>query len=382
MARKLTEAELPNAAAIVGGAAPSWLNGELLRQRADASLTSSLTRESWKYTPLPRFLETLSSAADGPVATLAGVDQAGVEALPLATLADADSADVRRALGERLDAARHAAADLSLLKARGGWLLRVTGEAAAPITIRHPVQGISPVFLVLAAGASATVVEEVQSADFLSRVLCADLGRDARLRHYRADLQADVPEYALLDVHLQGNASYHLNQSSVGGTRRRAEIHVTLHGEGASADLSGAYVVEDGQHLDQQLVVEHRAGHTRSRQKFHGIGAGKGRSVFNGRIHIHPGAPASDAALSNRNLPLHDAAEMNTKPELEIYTDDVRCAHGATVGNLSLDGLFYLRARGIPETQARKLLAYGFVRECLEGPLAERAAARLMEALA
>lgn len=145
--------------------------------------------------------------------------------------------------------------------------------------------------------------------------------------------------------------------------------------------MAGAYLVEQGQHLDQQFTVEHGAGHTRSRQQFHGIGAGKGRSVFNGRIHIHPGAPQADAVLSNKNLALHPEAEMNTKPELEIYTDDVKCAHGATVGQLSEESLYYLTTRGIPAEAARRLLSHGFVRECMHGPLAEAAAQRFMEVM-
>lgn len=386
MSRPRRGPALPDLNGILGAAAPAWVDAGVLRERASASLGSALTRESWKYTPLPPLLETLTDtpaqAAGSGAAVVHGSDQPGIEAIPLSDLSDDDEAAVRRALGKRFDGARHAVADLSLLKARGGWLLKVSAEAADPVTIVHPPRGVSPVFLVVAANASVTVIEQVAADGFLSRVLIAELGAGARLDHFRADLANQHPEYALLDVHLGANAGYRLNQSSVGGQRRRNEIHVTLHGEGGDADLRGAYLVEDGRHLDQQLVVEHRAGRTRSRQKFHGIGAGKGRSVFNGRIHIHPGAPGSDAALSNRNLPMHPDAEMNTKPELEIYTDDVRCAHGATVGALSGDALFYLRSRGVPEGEARKLLAHGFVRECLDGPLADQAARRFMEALA
>jgi Fe-S cluster assembly protein SufD len=136
--------------------------------------------------------------------------------------------------------------------------------------------------------------------------------------------------------------------------------------------------VSDGAHLDQQLVVEHRAGATRSRQRFHGIGAGKGTAVFNGRIHIHPGAPGADAALSNRNLALHPDAVIDTKPELEIYTDDVKCSHGATVGRLSEESLFYLCSRGLDPRQARRILCRAFIRECVTGALAEAAEAELL----
>ena len=107
--------------------------------------------------------------------------------------------------------------------------------------------------------------------------------------------------------------------------------------------------------------------------------------MFNGRIHIHHGADGSDALLSNRNLSLNPGAEINTKPELEIYTDDVRCAHGATVGQLSEESLFYLRSRGVNESAARALLCSGFLRECISGALTEQmreqVSARLIGAL-
>src|SRR5690606_19516122 len=191
----------------------------------------------------------------------------------------------------------------------------------------------------------------------------------------------DLDHYATVGIRLDRDTRYRLRHSAVGGRRRRLEVHAILDGEGAELEMDGAYLVENRQHLDQQLVVEHRAGHTTSRQKFHGIAAGKGRSVFNGRIHIHPRAPQSDAALTNRNLALAPDAEMNTKPELEIYTDDVRCSHGATVGQIDDEALFYLTTRGIPEVDARRLLAHGFLRDCLSGRLAGATLARFLEAL-
>ncbi|MEQ8861325.1 MAG: Fe-S cluster assembly protein SufD [Pseudomonadales bacterium] len=375
---------LPDVADLVGPAAAArdWLDEERLRGRIGANLASGTTRELWKYTPLRGFLDALAGCpAQTPLPRLEHADQPGLRAVPLADLDDVDAARVRDSINQRLEGERHPLADLVLLRARGGWLIDVRGEPAQALEIHNPRHGIAPVFLRLEAGAELTVIEHHHSEGFLAQITHADLEAGARLRHYRAALERDVAHYSLVNVHLDRDAAYELNQSLVGGKRRRADVHVVVDGTGAQTDFAGAYLVEDGQHLDQQLVVEHRAGHSRSRQKFHGIGAGKGRSVFNGRIHIHRGAPQSDAELSNRNLALHPDAEMNTKPELEIYTDDVRCAHGATVGQMSAEALFYLTARGIPEAEARRLLSHGFVRECLAGPLAEMAAARFREAL-
>jgi len=377
-------AQLPDITELVGAGEPArgWLDEDALRQRLGERLPGELTRELWKYTPIRGFLDQLAQSSVGPLPALGNADQAGIRAVTLDALSSSDEQRLQQVIRERVDAARHPMADLALLRARGGWFIEVDGRIDKPLEIHYPANGIAPVFLVLRDHAELNLVEHVDADGFLAQVSHVELGAGARLAHHRAALQNDLPHYSLLNVRLDRDAAYQLNQNCLGGKRRRMEVHVMLDGPGSALDMAGAYLVEDGQHLDQQYVVEHRAGHTTSRQKFHGIGAGKGRSVFNGRIHIHRRSPGSDAALSNKNLALHKDAEMNTKPELEIYTDDVRCAHGATVGQMSENGLFYLTARGIPAAEARTLLAYGFVRECMAGPLAETAAARFREALA
>lgn len=357
-----------------------WLDTPVLQQRFREHLTSGLTRELWKYTPLPGFMEAMPAAGDAAVAEFSGLDQPGVRALPFADMAEPEARDVQQLLGG-LEAPRHLLADLCLLRARGGWLIEVTDALQEPLMVRFRSGGNLPLVVLLRPGARATLVESAETDRPLAQLCLVELQRDAALAHHRAALQAGAPHWSLQQVRLHDNASYDLGQHLAGGRRRRAETHVILDGRGAQATLKGAYVVEDGQHLDQQLTVEHRAGDTRSRQVFHGIGCGKGRSIFNGRIHIHPHAPRSDASLSNRNLAMHPEAEMNCKPELEIYTDDVRCAHGATVGQLSEEALFYLRSRGVPYGQAKRLLSHGFLRECLEGPLAETVADRFLRAL-
>lgn len=384
MAGLVNTARLPAVADVVGDTdtARPWLDDAAFRRRAATALPAVVTRESWKYTPLGPFLETLAEADAGTThVEITGTDQAGVRATAFDDLTESQQGRLRQMLEGAIVPDRHAVADLALLRARNGWLLEVTAEIRNPLELRYPPAGMVPVVVLVHEHASATLVEHLQTRDFLAQITHIDIGDGARLQHHRAALEADVGHYSLLNVRLAKDAGYRLTQSATGGRRRRLETHVTLDGGGAEAELAGAYLVENGQHLDQQLVVEHRHGHTRSHQKFHGIGAGKGRSVFNGRIHIHRHAPASDARLSNKNLALHPEAEMNTKPELEIYTDDVRCAHGATVGQLSDDALFYLTARGIPQPEARRLLAYGFVGECLDGPLAEAAVSRFREAL-
>jgi Fe-S cluster assembly protein SufD len=153
---------------------------------------------------------------------------------------------------------------------------------------------------------------------------------------------------------------------SFGGALTRNDIVVSLDAEGAECQLNGLYRVGGRQHVDFHTRIEHVQPHGTSREYFKGILDGRSRGVFNGRIHVHPGAQRTDSEQQNKNLLLSRDAEVDTKPELEIYADDVKCSHGATVGQLDADMLFYLRARGIDETSARGLLTYGFAQDVIE----------------
>jgi Fe-S cluster assembly protein SufD len=127
--------------------------------------------------------------------------------------------------------------------------------------------------------------------------------------------------------------------------------------------VDGLYIVGTGQHADTHSLIDHRKPHCTSRQNYKGILDGKSRAVFNGRVFVHDGAYQTDAEQSNKNLLLSPDARVDTKPQLEIYNDDVKCAHGATVGQLEEEELFYLRSRGLHTDLARNLLTYGFAEE-------------------
>lgn len=355
------------------------LDADALERDAREHIGSALGRELWKYTPVAAFAEALGEAPASPALRVLGQDQPGVTVTRLDRPADVPW--LRAAVAAQRQAERYPLVDLAWVRAHGAWLISIDGEPAGPIVVDYREGGLVPVAVRLAPGARAQLVERVDAATFLAQTTLITLEADARLEHQRHALGAGNGHYASLNVRLADRAGYRLDHALVGGRRRRTEVHVLVDGRGADAELCGAYVVTDGTHLDQQVVLEHRSGGSTSRQTFHGIGAGKGRSVFNGRIHIHPGASGTDATLSNRNLATHPDAEMNTKPELEIYTDDVRCAHGATVGQMSADSLFYLTSRGIPSDRARRLLCHGFLRQCLWGSESEAAAERLLAAL-
>jgi Fe-S cluster assembly protein SufD len=152
----------------------------------------------------------------------------------------------------------------------------------------------------------------------------------------------------------------------LGGGLVRNNVHPVLAGEGGECLINGLFVGTGQQHLDNYMYVEHVSPHCSSRQFYNGILDDAAHGVFHGRIIVHRDAQKTDAKQTNRNLLLSDDAQIDTKPQLEIYADDVKCTHGATIGQIEEHALFYLRSRGIDEVSARRLLLSAFARECVE----------------
>ncbi|MGA3033545.1 MAG: Fe-S cluster assembly protein SufD [Terracidiphilus sp.] len=181
----------------------------------------------------------------------------------------------------------------------------------------------------------------------------------------------------------QGRASNVASHSILtGGGLVRNNVHPVLAGEGAECLINGLFVGDGHQHIDNYMLVEHARPQGASRQFYNGILAGHARGVFHGRIVVHKDAQKTDAKQTNRNLLLSDAARIDTKPQLEIHADDVKCTHGATIGQIEEEQVFYLRSRGFPEVEARNLLLYAFAAECLDRmkePAARAFAERLIE---
>jgi len=146
----------------------------------------------------------------------------------------------------------------------------------------------------------------------------------------------------------------------------RNNVHPVLAGEGGECLINGLFIGNGQQHLDNYMLVEHASPHCDSRQFYNGILDDRAHGVFHGRIIVHKDAQKTDAKQTNRNLLLSDDAQIDTKPQLEIYADDVKCTHGATIGQIDENALFYLRSRGIDELSARKLLLFAFASECLD----------------
>ena len=169
-----------------------------------------------------------------------------------------------------------------------------------------------------------------------------------------------------LALETERGASVVTNSFSLGGAIVRHDIESRLVGEGSVATMNGLYLVDGRQLCDTHMRVDHIAAHCDSHELYKGILDGKSRAVFNGRIHVHPGAQKTDAKQTNRNLLLSDDALVNTNPQLEIFADDVKCTHGSTVGQLDDDAVFYLRSRGIGVEAAKSLLTYAFASDLVE----------------
>jgi Fe-S cluster assembly protein SufD len=201
-----------------------------------------------------------------------------------------------------------------------------------------------------------------------------------------------VQELGLSDIHtellsarVRDAATLEASYVDLGGQLVRNDVHVDLVRPEAECDLYGVFLADKGQHIDNHLRVDHSAPRTVSNESFKGIAGERGRGVFNGKVVVHKDAQKIDATQSSDNLLLSEHAEIDTKPELEIYADDVKCSHGATVGQLDERQLFYLRARGIPEPAARGLLIFAFANEVIQrlptGETRDRVARRVWDRL-
>ena len=230
---------------------------------------------------------------------------------------------------------------------------------------------VQPRYVVaLEAGAQANLIERtVGTGDAIyctNSVLELSLGADAVLKHQRIQTEGVNAFHGTgLYVDLGTGSRYQGINVGLGASWSRTDLHIRFSGEEAECDLQGLYLAGDGQLIDYHLDVDHRLPHCTSREHFKGILYGKGRAVFDGRVQVAKEAQKTDAAMTNRNLILCEGAEVDTKPQLEINADDVKCSHGTTVGQIEPEQLFYLRSRGISLPVARRMLCLGFAGEVL-----------------
>jgi len=219
--------------------------------------------------------------------------------------------------------------------------------------------------MIVGAGAQCTVVESYvgTGAYFTNAVTEIVAGEGAVVDHYK--VQNEAPEafhVATLQAALGRSANFASCSISLGSRLARNDIGATLP-EGADAALNGLYIACGTQHVDHHTTIDHMKPHATSRELYKGILDGKASAVFSGKVLVRKDAQKTDSRQTNQNLVLSDEAVVDTKPELEIFADDVRCTHGATIGQLDAESLFYLQSRGIGKEQARSLLTYAFAQD-------------------
>ena len=291
-----------------------------------------------------------------------------------------DSGFLERRLGRIVSPEKTAFTALNAAFMDAGAVVRVAPDTVldAPVHLvfvsgSHECERAYSPRIVIAAGAGSriAVVEHfIGRGDtvYLDNVVTEiEVADGATVEHYKVQ-QASAGAYhvAALEAKLATGASFRSWAVSLGARLSRHDIDVTLDHEHARCSLDGLYVANGRQHVDFHTNVEHVAPRCESHEYYKGIAGGRGRGVFNGRVHVHPDAQKTDAHQTNRNLLLSRNAEIDTKPQLEIHADDVKCSHGATIGQLDEQMLFYLRARGIPEVAARGMLTYGFARDVVD----------------
>ena len=229
-----------------------------------------------------------------------------------------------------------------------------------------------PCILVVAGDNSQlTLVEDyVSSGDspvMINTVTEFSLADGANVTSVRLNTEGqNVQHMGATGVRQQRSSRFESHNVGFGGPMRRHDLHVRLEGEGAECKLNGVVVAQGTQHYDNHTTIEHVAANCNSEETYRNIAADKSHAIFNGRIHIHQDAQKSNANMSNKNLLLTTGAEIDSKPELEIYADDVKCAHGATIGQLDNESIFYLVSRGLSRRDAKVLLTMAFINELVD----------------
>lgn len=224
------------------------------------------------------------------------------------------------------------------------------------------------IVIIAEAGSKAAIVESYDSTakGFTNTAVQIIVEDNANLVHYR--VQKDSPEafnYSATEVSLGKGSSYNSTNINLGGGISRHDIDVKFRAEGGEAWVDGLYMLSGNQHHDTHSIIDHTVPNCTSHQTYKGVLNDHSRGVFNGKVFVRENAHGTDAQQSNKNLLLSNDARVDTKPQLEIFNDDVKCSHGATVGQLEGEELFYLLTRGLPETLARNLLTYGFAEQVI-----------------
>lgn len=256
------------------------------------------------------------------------------------------------------------------------------------LVLQHNGEGMSfpRIFVNVGGGAELTLIEEILVANaesaFINIVGDFNVEANAKLTYLRMNLDQGLAKHTgATGVALKRDARFNSHCLALGSTLGRHDLRVELQESGAECDLNAVTVTKDKQHFDHHTAIDHIAPHCNSNENYRCIADDKSQIVFNGRIHIHRDAQKTLGAMSNKNLLLSSEAEIDSKPELEIYADDVKCAHGTTIGQLNETEVYYLKTRGMSDEQARQMLTLGFVLEIVHANPIESVAAFWEETL-
>jgi Fe-S cluster assembly protein SufD len=374
-------------------------------ERVRQSGLPTIRNERWKYTNLKSLAGIAFESAErvaSPVAldrlpSIAGVIRivfvdgrlradVSTNTLPsglaIASFADLlhDDPDFLRTVFAEPDAHLDALKALNLAFASDGYVIRLAANAIieAPIEIIHVVSPTDTAVavhtrnvVIAEANSSAVIVDrfigDAGSVYWSQPVTDVRVGAGATLRHYRDQNEgAKAYHTAATTVSVANNGRYDSFLLTSGAALSRSEIAVTLDGPGASCRLDSGYLARGRQHVDNTTEIVHAKPQTTSAEVYKGVLDDQARGVFQGRIVVAKDAQKADGHQLNKTILLSDRAEIDTKPELEIYADDVKCSHGAAAGELDEDALFYLRARGIDQADARRMLVEAFIADALE----------------
>jgi FeS assembly protein SufD len=342
----------------------------------EAELTQALSAE---IAALPAYrLVIVEGELRVDLSDLVGLKAAGAEVVSITEALQKPPCWLKQALGKINPQDRDPVVALNLALMSGGVGLRIGNGVTLdkPIHLIH-LDGGEPASVITR---SVVLVEERASLDLLesygslggsefqrNAVTEVEVGDKASLNHIKLQREGKAAFHLVTWlVKLDADANYKAFQFSTGGALSRSQIYAVFAGEGSSLDVSGALLMRGRQHCDTTLLVEHRVPRCTSRELFKAVLDNEARGVFQGKIIVSPGAQKTDGKQMAQGLLLSETAEFDSKPELEIFADDVVCGHGSTSGQIDEDLLFYLEARGIPEREARALLIQAFVGEAVE----------------
>ncbi len=309
--------------------------------------------EDWKYSDLRNAIDAETVAA-APTAAWVAASSSGT-----AEIADLPAIMPRGAHG--------AMAELAIATAKSGSCVRVAKSARGAVHLLLTEGGHGRALIVVEDAASLVLRETVAATDFANIAIEIVIGKGARLEHIRHAPPNEAVQIADYSVRVAGGGRYCANLANFGAKLSRTELHIALEGAGAEANLNGVAVLSGARHSDITTHVDHAVGDTKSTQLFKYAAGGHAHAVYQGKVSVRAGANGSDSRQTAKGILLGERAEIDLKPELEILADDVKCAHGGAVGDLDHESLFYLRARGVPEGQARALLIRAFLEDAVSG---------------